>query len=237
LVLVLGVGTTADACIPPQGAHGGDPVTDGSCSGIFDGSPTGSVVKTTSAGPNESLVTPGQKITVTLTWNKRDFGWTGPAATEDCVTIGSHVVKLSQEHKPAPFGGTDTFSYTVPLNIGGQEICDRGVVWGYGGSGSGWSDDRGRPGRDTRWYRHGGKGAGDDGPEESAVLCYSTAPDPAAPEAPNVLLFPVAALVVGAGAVVVTRRRRSRRGLHRAGGLSLSLRSGRHAATRASSGR
>ena len=206
-VLVLATATNAWAstqfCPPkhtgtgPPGVQTGDPARDNSCNGVFDGSPTGSVVKTTSAGPNLSVVSPGQTITVTLQWNKGDFGWAGPGETEDCVEIGSHILKLSQEHGRAPLTGTDTFSYLVPADTGGQPICDRGLVWGYGATGSGWSDH----------WRGSTSGSRNNGPEKSEILCYSIL-GAATPEAPNILLFPMAAAFVGGAGYLVARRRR-----------------------------
>jgi len=224
LALVLGVGSVASASTSPQlcpPKHtGGDPTKDGSCNAaIFLGPSTGSVVKTTSAGPNDSVVSPGETITVTLNWDRRQFGWLGPAETEDCVQIGNKISKLSQEHGPAPLTGTDTFTYTVPADTGGQQICDRGVVWGYGSTGGDWSSD-GRGEWNGNQSNHG--------PQESAVLCYSVL-GAAAPEAPSVILFPVAALFIVGGGYVVARRRRAPIALHRARGLALGLGSaGRH---------
>ncbi len=186
---------------------------------MFDGSADGSLVKTTTAGPNDSIVSPGQTITVTLTWTKQDFGWPGPSTSEDCVEIGSRVVKLSQEHKPAPLTGTDTFSYVVPATTGGQPVCDRGVVWGYGPSGDGWSnsDGKGRGsghGDDDRSQRvdvanSSGSGAASGhgaGPERSAVVCY-TVLNAATPEVPSTILFPLVGLAVVGGGVLLARRR------------------------------
>ena len=268
LALVLCIGTNAFADSKPgsgiatqtgtRGAKSGDPATPGSCKGAFEGSAEGSVVKTTTAGPNNSIVSPGEKITVTLKWDKKDFGWTGPATTEDCVEIGSRIIKLSQEHKPAPLTGTDTFSYVVPAGApAGSRSATAGGV-GYGAKGGGWSDGDGQGRGDDDGYGHNdahragsggssegsgddgvgpdGRGHGDDGPETSAVLCYTVAPDPVAPEAPMALLFPVAGLLIGGTAYAIARRRRAATALHHAGGLSLSLRSGRHAAARGSSG-
>jgi hypothetical protein len=216
----------------------GDPGRDNSCNGVFDGSRDGSVVKTTSSGPNGGIVAPGQTITATLTWDSRDFGWAGPAKTEDCVTIGSHVSQLTQEHPRAPLNGTDTFSYVVPADTGGQPICDRGVVWGYGGHGSGW---------DARWSSHGqgdghgdGDGDGDghgnaDGPEKSNVLCY-TVLGAATPEAPMALLIPMTGLLVAGAVYLVARRRRGIAGSDHSGGMSLNLLRGRRATARGPSG-
>jgi hypothetical protein len=158
---------------------------------------------------------------VTLKWDRRDFGWFGPAESEDCVWIGSSVSRLSDEHGRAPLTGTDTFTYKVPADTGGQQICDRGVVWGYGATGGGWDS----------YGRGNGHGThGNHGPQKSAVLCYSVL-GAATPEAPSVIFLPLAALFVGGAGYVVARRRRTSTALHRAKGVSLGLRSpGRHRA-------
>ena len=205
-------GPSAPAHQPPgrgsDGTAGGDPPrpgplpspTDASCRDVFTGRPAGSVVKTTSAGPSGNTVDPGQTITVTLTWKPGDFWGRNPVGTADCVEIGTRTSSaLSQVHQPGPAGGTDTFTYVVPAQgTGGLPICDRGVVWGSDGGGPIWGhDDEGA----WRWGRPGGA-------ERSAVVCYTILADPA-PEAPNVILFPVAGLLVGAGALLVVRRRRA----------------------------
>ncbi len=114
----------------PQNDTGGG--SGGGSGGVFDGAPTGSLVKVTSAGANGSLVAPGQTINVTITWNPKDFGGYPPARTLDCVKIGSKISKtLSQEHEPGPSGGTDHFSYAVPLDgTGADQICDRATILG-----------------------------------------------------------------------------------------------------------
>ena len=114
------------------GASSGSTVTGNSCHGVFSGKPPGSLVEATSAGPNDSTVSPGQTVQVTLTWNPNDFGGNTPDKTDDCVEIGSQIsTALSREHKPAPSGGTDTFSFTVPSGgTGGQQICVRSAVSG-----------------------------------------------------------------------------------------------------------
>jgi hypothetical protein len=235
LALVLAMGSNAWAtsrfcppkhtCSGPPGVQTGDPSKDNSCNAIFQGSPTGSLVKTTTAGPNDSVVAPGQTITMTLKWDKGDFGWAGPAEAEDCVEIGGKISKLSQEHGRAPLGGTDKFTYRVPSATNGQPICDRGVVFGYGATGSGWS---------ARWTALK-SGHRNNGPERSEILYYSIL-GAATPEAPNLLFFPVAAAFVGgAGYLVARRRRRRTTPLHQSGRLSLSMGTGRHGAGRRTS--
>ncbi len=157
-------------------------VTGNSCNGVFNGAQSGSVVKTTSAGPNNSSVSPGQTITVTLTWNTGDFGGSAPTKTDDCVEIGTHLsTSMSQEHKPGPSGGTDTFSYVVPSGgTNGEQICDRGAVSGANVS-----------------------------TEKSVILCY-TVMTAVTPEVPKALLLPFVGLLVGGGGFMLSRRRRAK---------------------------
>lgn len=153
-------------------------VAGDSCNGIFHGSPPGSLVETTSAGPNDNAVTPGQVISVTLTWNPSDFGGNPPSKTDMCVEIGSQIwATLSQEHKPGPSGVTDTFDFTVPGDTGGLPICARAAVSG--------------PITST---------------EKSGILCYAVLAA-ATPEAPSVLLFPLLGLCIVAALLLVRRYR------------------------------
>jgi len=166
-----------------------------SCRGSFGGPAAGSLVKTTSAGPDDATVLPGQRITVTLTWKAGDFVWGAPAKVADCVEIGSQLaLALTQLRAPGSTDGTATFTYRVPGGTGGQQVCDRGVAWGR--AGPGWSHDG-----------DGDAGWGEPGTERSAVLCY-TILAASAPEVPQALLLPVAGLAIGTGAFVFVRRRR-----------------------------
>jgi LPXTG-motif cell wall-anchored protein len=160
-------------------------LTGHSCNGVFDGAPQGSLVKTTSAGPTGSTVSPGQTITVTLNWTASDFVSGAPDKTDDCVEIGTTLsTAMSQEHKPGPAGGTDTFSYVVPSGgTNGQQICDRGSIAGTGPTGP--------------------------DAEKSAILCY-TVMGVSTPEVSQALLLPVAGLLVGGGGLLLARRRRNR---------------------------
>ena len=177
-VAAAGTGVTAEVA-KQAGAPSGSTVTGNSCHGVFSGKPPGSLVETTSAGPNDSTVSPGQTIQVTLTWNRNDFGGNPPAKSENCVKIGSHISKsLSREHEPGPSAGSDTFSFTVPVDgTGGQQICDRSAVSGT-----------------------------DVSTEKSAILCY-TVMAAVAPEVPKALLLPVAGLLLVGGALLFARRR------------------------------
>ena len=155
-------------------------VTGNSCNGVFNGASTGSLVKTTSAGANNSTVTPGQSISVTLTWSSSDFGGGTATKTDDCVEIGTTLwATLSQEHKPPPAGGSDSYTYVVPTgSTAGQQICDRGQVTGSNHS-----------------------------PEKSAVLCY-TVLAAVTPEVSKALLLPVLGLCIAGGGLLLARRRR-----------------------------
>jgi hypothetical protein len=155
-------------------------VTGNSCNGVFNGASTGSLVKTTSAGANNSTVTPGQSISVALTWNSSDFGGANATKTDDCVEIGTTLsATLSQEHKPPPAGGSDTYTYVVPTSTtAGQQICDRGQVTGPNHS-----------------------------PEKSAILCY-TVLGAVTPEVSKALLLPVVGLFIAGGGLLLARRRR-----------------------------
>jgi len=194
-----GRGSVGTAGADPPGLGPLPSPTAGSCRDVFTGPQAGSVRKTTSAGPGWSTVAPGQTITVTLTWRPGDFWGRSPAGTADCVEIGTRIsTTLSQVHQPGPAGDTDTYTYVVPAQgTDGLPICDRGVVWGPDGGPIWGHDDDGA----WRWGQPGGA-------ERSAVVCYTILPDPA-PEAPNVIFFPVAGLLVGAGALLVVRRRRA----------------------------
>ena len=134
-----------------------------------------------SPGPSGGVVEPGQTITVRLNWNPSDFSGSVPDKTDVCVEIGSQIsASLSQEHKPGPPGGSDTYRVEVPAGgTGGQPICVRGSV----------------------------SGTGHDG-EKSAILCYTLLANPA-PEVPQVLLLPLTALLVGGGALLFAWRRRT----------------------------
>ena len=204
------------------------------CEDAFEGRTKGSLTKTASAGPSGSLVLPGQTITVNLTWNPGDLEGHSFSSL-DCVRIGSHISpSLSQIHTPAPSGGMDTFSYAMPNDTNGQAVCDRAVLLradggqGDGGQGDGRGDGGGdsesEQGAANELSGHGqqqhddggGSGAGrDQGSqggdagyvESSGVFCYSIDPPAVTPEVPIVILFPVAALIVAGGALLVHRHR------------------------------
>lgn len=182
------------------------------CAAAFQGPATGSLDKTTSAGPSGSTVMPGQSISVSTTWNPKDTNDSISFISADCVRIGSHVsARLTQLHHPGPSGGSDHFGYAVPDSTGGRPICDRAVLWIHDGD----DNDGTRFGGDNQWGGdsddHGGRGdRSSDDPddvERSPVLCY-TILAAVTPEASTVILFPVMALVLGGGGYLLVYRRR-----------------------------
>ena len=184
IAALLGVASVA-AAAKPGGGPTSTAITGNSCHGVFSGNPPGSLVESTSAGASDDPVTPGQMITVTLTWNPQDFGGNPPAKTDLCVEIGSQVsATLSQEHKPGPNGGWDSYTFTAPYGNGGQPICVRTAVSG--------------PITST---------------EKSAILCNSVLAA-ATPEVPQTILLPLAGLLVGSGGLLFLRRRRASRQAH-----------------------
>ncbi len=126
---------------------------------------------------------PGQTITVTITWNPKEFWERLPFETRNCVGIGSKISwALSQEHHLDPSAGTDQFSYVVPRDgTGGNQICERAAVSGL-------------------FART----------EKSSILCYIVM-GAETPEVPQPLMLPTAALVLMGGSGLWVARRRRRR--------------------------
>lgn len=178
--LLLDVSGAAAAIPGPGHASTWTQVSGNSCHGVFQGNPPGSLIETTSAGANQNIVSPNQNLTVTLNWLTSEFGGNPPSKTDVCVEIASQIsATLSQEHRPGPSNGYDTFMVKVPDGTGGAPICMRGAVSG--------------PATST---------------EKSAILCYSLMAA-VTPEIGNVLLLPAAGLLVAGGAVLLSRRRRA----------------------------
>ncbi len=126
---------------------------------------------------------PGQTITVTITWNPRDFWERLPFETHDCVAIGSRIWRtLSQEHQLDPSAGTDQFSFVVPRDgTGGNQVCEWATVSGLFAK-----------------------------TEQSRDLCYVVM-GAETPEVPQPLMLPIAALgLMGGSGLWVVRRRRQR---------------------------
>ena len=174
-----GVGRATSVHYPDPGVG----VIFSSCERVFWGGRSGSLVSTTSAGPNGSTVVPGQTITVTITWNPRDFWERLPFETHDCVAIGSRISRtLSQERRLDPAAGTDHFSFVVPRDgTGGNQMCEWAAVSGLFAK-----------------------------TEKTAVLCYVVM-GAETPEVPQPLMLPITALgLMGGSGLWVARRRRQR---------------------------
>ena len=110
-------------------SHPGGPAD--TCDEVLAGRPTGGLNKRTEPADG-SLVTPGQEITVTLTWNAHHFSGDRVHKVIDCVTVDDHMTNgLSRQHRDAANNGTFEFSYSVPNDVPvGARLCDRALVSG-----------------------------------------------------------------------------------------------------------
>ena len=150
LLVVLGLSSPAAAA--NGGADGAPPVpvpsavalARASCAHAFSFGRSGSLFKRTQppGGPANNknpaslpIVTPGETITATLTWNTGDFSGRTSRA-EDCVQInGVDRPGLAAVRTPGPVpipGTTEVqMTYTVPVGaVDGMTVCDRGQVSG-----------------------------------------------------------------------------------------------------------
>ena len=114
-----------------------------SCAHAFQFGRSGSLVKRTQppGGPANQdpatlpIVTPGETITATLTWDTGDFSGRS-SRVEDCVQInGVDRPGLAPVQTPGPVpvpGTTEVqMTYTVPARaVDGVTVCDRGQVSG-----------------------------------------------------------------------------------------------------------
>jgi len=94
------------------------------CSGLYHGSPPGSLAVTTSPASG-TVLHPGDKVEVTATWNTTD--WPGPELHKvlDCLLVNGEVdYGHSSQEKPTANDGLYGYDFTVPLGTVGR-ICDR----------------------------------------------------------------------------------------------------------------
>ena len=150
-----------------------------SCHGYFMGPDDESVSITTDAGPNGSMLNPGQRITVTVSWQPSGSGRPEPTKVTNCVELGGFASKPLSEHVRSDISGmSHQFSYDAPEQSGTQ-LCDRGAVDGAGGS-----------------------------TDKSQILCYSIGPSAALPESSLPVLLPLGAVIIlGLAALGILRRR------------------------------
>jgi hypothetical protein len=94
------------------------------CSGLYHGSPPGSLAMTTSP-PSGTILHPGDEVEVTATWDTAD--WPGPVLHKvlDCLLInGSVNYDHSSQEKPTDNDGLYRYRFTVPVGTQGR-LCDR----------------------------------------------------------------------------------------------------------------
>jgi uncharacterized repeat protein (TIGR01451 family) len=99
------------------------------CNGAFQGSPSGTLAMTASV-PNGGSISPGQSITITITWDTGD--WSGLDALYDCFTVnGALDDSLTYGEKPPSNDGIAQHSVTVPNSLlSGDTICARARLSG-----------------------------------------------------------------------------------------------------------
>jgi LPXTG-motif cell wall-anchored protein len=93
------------------------------CSGLYHGTPTGTLAITTSP-PSGAVLHPGDEVEVTATWDTAD--WPGPVLHKvlDCLLVnGSVDYDHSSQEKPTDNDGLYRYRFTVPKGVG--RICDR----------------------------------------------------------------------------------------------------------------
>jgi hypothetical protein len=93
------------------------------CTGLYHGSPPGSLAMTTSP-PSGSVLHPGDEVEVTATWDTAD--WPGPVLHKvlDCLLVDGTVdYERSRQEKPTDNDGLFRYRFTVPA--GTSRICDR----------------------------------------------------------------------------------------------------------------
>ena len=94
------------------------------CSGLYHGSPPGSLAMTTSPAGG-TVLHPGDEVEVTATWDSAD--WPGPVLHKvlDCLLVDGAVdYDHSRQEKPTDNDGLFRYRFTVPTGTLGR-VCDR----------------------------------------------------------------------------------------------------------------
>ena len=106
------------------------------CDRTIDRPPRGDLHKVTDP-PDGSIVVPGQKVTVTITWDVADWEDTALHKVLDCVAIdGTIVPDLQGGESPTDNDGTFVHEFTVPDDVpDGAQICDQAMLSGPGPEG------------------------------------------------------------------------------------------------------
>jgi hypothetical protein len=107
----------------PTAARADSP-NESACSGLYHGSPPGSLVITTNP-PNSTVLHPGDTVEVNATWDTAD--WPRPVLHKvlDCLQLDGEIdYGLSTQEKPTDNDGLYHYTFTVPGRPVGR-ICDR----------------------------------------------------------------------------------------------------------------
>ena len=94
------------------------------CSGLYRGSPPGSLAITTSPS-NATPLRPGDEVEVTATWDTA--GWPRPVLHKvlDCLLVDGEIdYEHSSQEKPTDNDGFYRYTFTVPGNAR-DKVCDR----------------------------------------------------------------------------------------------------------------
>jgi hypothetical protein len=105
----------------PAWADAPDPAA---CSGLYHGSPPGSLAVTTVPAAG-TVLHPGDEVEVTATWNTED--WPGPVLHKvlDCLLVDGTVdYGHSSQEKPTDNDGLYRYRFTVPVGAE-RRVCDR----------------------------------------------------------------------------------------------------------------
>ncbi|HLF41080.1 MAG TPA: hypothetical protein VI854_06350 [Acidimicrobiia bacterium] len=113
-----------------------DPITDGSCNGVFNGGRAGTVVVTTDPAEGTEIQ-PGDVISVSTTWDIGDEH--SVSQIKACVEVdGDGVAAMTDEEQPVVNDGLYEHEFTVPLGTPvGTAVCLRLVVFGDPRTGGG----------------------------------------------------------------------------------------------------
>jgi hypothetical protein len=101
-----------------------EPPSPSACSGLYHGTPPGSLAVTTSPASG-TVLHPGDEVEVTATWDTGD--WPGPVLHKvlDCLLVNGTVnYDHSSQEKPTDNDGLYRYRFTVPPGTEGR-ICDR----------------------------------------------------------------------------------------------------------------